>query len=60
MKSRKGQYFVLPDQAGAGIWHSPALSPDGNTLIVTTGEDYRADNGPYNRASAEPVDSETE
>jgi hypothetical protein len=44
------QYFVLPSQAGAGIWNSPALSPDGNSLVVTTGEDYRADNGPYNRA----------
>lgn len=51
------QYFVPEGQAGAGIWNSPALSPDGNTLVVTTGEDYRADNGPYNRAivSLDPV-----
>ena len=51
------QYFVPQGQDGAGIWNSPALSPDGNTLIVTTGEDYRADNGPYNRAivSLDPI-----
>ena len=44
------QYFVPAGQAGAGIWNSPALSPDGTTLAVATGEDYGGYNGPYNRA----------
>ncbi|HMA35003.1 MAG TPA: S-layer homology domain-containing protein [Chloroflexia bacterium] len=44
------QYFVPAGQAGAGIWNSPALSPDGNTLVVATGEDYNGYDGPYNRA----------
>jgi outer membrane protein assembly factor BamB len=43
-------YFVPAGQAGAGIWQSPALSPDGTTLVVTTGEDYNGYDGPYNRA----------
>src|SRR5438067_1824316 len=34
------QYFVPSGTAGGGIWNSPALSPDGNTLVVVTGEDY--------------------
>ncbi|MFL5733817.1 MAG: S-layer homology domain-containing protein [Chloroflexia bacterium] len=34
------QYFVPSGTAGAGIWNSPALSPDGSTLAVVTGEDY--------------------
>lgn len=44
------QYFVPAGFAGAGIWQSPALSPDGSTLVVATGEDYGGYNGPYNRA----------
>ena len=44
------QAFVPEGQAGAGIWNSPALSPDGQTLAVTTGEDDGGYNGPYNRA----------
>ena len=44
------QAFVPVGQAGAGIWNSPALSPDGRTLVVATGEDYAGYNGPYNRA----------
>jgi hypothetical protein len=44
------QYFVPAGNAGAGIWNSPALSPDGSTLVVATGEDYGGYNGPYNRA----------
>ncbi len=42
--------FVPTGQAGAGIWNSPALSPDGSTLVVATGEDYGGYNGQYNRA----------
>jgi hypothetical protein len=34
------QYFVPSGTAGGGIWNSPALSPDGSTLVVVTGEDY--------------------
>ena len=44
------QYFVPAGQAGAGIWNSPALSPDGSALVVATGEDFGGYNGPYNRA----------
>ncbi|HMA37772.1 MAG TPA: PQQ-binding-like beta-propeller repeat protein [Chloroflexia bacterium] len=44
------QAFVPAGQAGAGIWNSPALSPDGQTLVVATGEDYGGYDGPYNRA----------
>ena len=43
-------YFASSGVAGAGIWHSPALSPDGGTLVVATGEDFRGANGPYTRA----------
>jgi outer membrane protein assembly factor BamB len=42
--------FVPEGEAGAGIWNSPALSPDGGTLLVTTGEDFAGYDGPYNRA----------
>ncbi len=51
------QYFVPAGQAGAGIWQSPALSPDGSTLVVGTGEDYGGYNGIYNRAlvSLDPI-----
>ncbi len=44
------QYFVPAGKAGGGIWNSPALSPDGGTLLVATGEDFAGYNGPYNRA----------
>jgi len=43
------QWFVPANERGAGVWNSPALSPDGHTLVVATGEDYVYD-GPYNRA----------
>jgi outer membrane protein assembly factor BamB len=46
----QSQYFVPEGLRGAGIWNSPALSPDGNILFITTGEDYGGYNGPYNRA----------
>ncbi|MFL5732779.1 MAG: PQQ-binding-like beta-propeller repeat protein, partial [Chloroflexia bacterium] len=42
--------FVPSDRRGAGVWNSPALSPDGTILAVATGEDYGGYNGPYNRA----------
>lgn len=42
-------FFVPPGDIGAGIWNSPALSPDGATIVVATGEDDGYD-GPYNRA----------
>jgi outer membrane protein assembly factor BamB len=42
--------FVPDGQAGAGIWNSPALTPDGQTLVATTGEDFGGYNGAYNRA----------
>jgi outer membrane protein assembly factor BamB len=44
------QYFVPEGLRGAGIWNSPALSPDGRLLAVATGEDYGGYDGPYNRA----------
>jgi outer membrane protein assembly factor BamB len=44
------QAFVPAGKAGAGIWNSPALSPDGKTLAVATGEDYAGYDGPNNRA----------
>ena len=43
-------YFVPSGQAGGGVWNSLALSPDGSTLVVTTGEDFNGYDGPYNRA----------
>jgi outer membrane protein assembly factor BamB len=51
------QYFVPAANAGAGVWNSPALSPDGSALVVTTGEDFQGYNGPYNRAivSLDPI-----
>jgi len=51
------QFFVPDTRAGAGIWNSPALSPDGNTLVVATGEDFNGFHGPYNRAliSLDPI-----
>jgi outer membrane protein assembly factor BamB len=44
------QYIVPEDQAGGGLWNSPALGPDGKVLVVATGEDYNGYDGPYNRA----------
>ncbi len=44
------QYFVPEGRAGAGIWNSPAMSPDGSTLAVATGEDFQGYVGPYNQA----------
>jgi outer membrane protein assembly factor BamB len=44
------QYFVPEGRRGAGIWNSPALSGDGQTLVVATGEDFDGYDGPYNRA----------
>lgn len=44
------QYFVPGNEAGAGIWNSPALSSDGSRVIAATGEDYGGYDGPYNRA----------
>jgi outer membrane protein assembly factor BamB len=42
---------LVPDgERGASIWNSPALSPDGGTLVVTTGEDVHGYDGAYNRA----------
>ncbi|MGI8586123.1 MAG: PQQ-binding-like beta-propeller repeat protein [Chloroflexia bacterium] len=43
-------YFVPPGHTGGSIWHSPALSADGTTLAVTTGEDQGNTNDPYTRA----------
>jgi eukaryotic-like serine/threonine-protein kinase len=42
--------FVPEGAAGAGIWNSPTLSPDGRTVVVATGEDFEGYDGPYNRA----------
>lgn len=44
------RYFVPVGRAGAGVWNSPALSPDGGTLVAVTGEDFGGYDGPYNRA----------
>jgi len=44
------QYFVPEGARGAGIWNSPALSPDGRLLAVATGEDFGGYDGPFNRA----------
>ena len=37
------QYIVPASKAGGGIWNSPALSPDGRILAITTGEDNHGD-----------------
>ena len=47
---RGSAYFVGPGERGGGIWHSPALSPDGTTLAVTTGEDFSCSVCTYTRA----------
>jgi outer membrane protein assembly factor BamB len=42
---------LVPDgERGASVWNSPALSPDGRTLVVTTGEDAFGYDGAYSRA----------
>jgi len=45
------QPIVPSGRAGGGVWNSPALSPDGSTLVAATGEDYAGYNGAYTRAS---------
>jgi outer membrane protein assembly factor BamB len=44
------QYLVPADKQGADVWQSPALSPDGSTLAVASGNDFGGYNGPYTRA----------
>lgn len=44
------QRLVPEGEHGASVWNSPALSPDGRTLVVTTGEDVHGYDGSYNRA----------
>jgi outer membrane protein assembly factor BamB len=44
------QYLVPEGERGAGLWNSPALSPDGRLLAVATGEDFGGYDGLYNRA----------
>jgi outer membrane protein assembly factor BamB len=44
------RYFVPEGIGGAGIWNSPALSADGRTLLVATGEDNEHYDGPLTRA----------
>jgi hypothetical protein len=43
-------YFVNSGQAGGGVWNSPALSPDGSTLVAATGEDYSCNPCTYVRS----------
>ena len=43
------QFFVPPGVGGASVWHSPALTADGKTLVVATGED-NGDHSPYEQA----------
>jgi outer membrane protein assembly factor BamB len=46
-----GRLFFVPEGVGgAGIWNSPALSTDGRTLLVATGEDNEHYDGPLTRA----------
>lgn len=44
------QYIVPEGKAGAGIWNSPAISPDGTKIIEVTGEDFEGYHGKYTRA----------
>jgi plastocyanin len=44
------QYFVGPGQTGGGIWNSPAISPDGSTLVVASGEDFSCSPCTYTRS----------
>ena len=51
LSSTHGSAYMVPEgQAGAGIWNSPAISPDGSKIVVVTGEDFAGYNGPLNRA----------
>jgi outer membrane protein assembly factor BamB len=43
------KFFAPLGQPGAGVWNSPALSPDASTLFVVTGED-NGTNDPYAQA----------
>jgi outer membrane protein assembly factor BamB len=43
------QFFVPSGQRGASLWHAPAMTTDGKTLVVATGED-NGDHGPYEQA----------
>jgi outer membrane protein assembly factor BamB len=54
------RYFAPEGSRGGGIWHSPALSADGNTLFITTGEDDQRDEEPYQQAmvALDPVSLE--
>jgi hypothetical protein len=42
--------LVPEDKEGADMWQSPALSPDGSTMAVASGNDFDGYNGPYTRA----------
>ncbi len=43
--------FIVPEgETGGDVWNSPALSEDGSTLYVATGEDNGGFDGPYTRA----------
>ena len=42
--------FVPDGERGASLWNSPASSPDGRTLVVTTGNDVGDYDGPWTRA----------
>lgn len=44
------QHLVPQGVLGADIWNSPALSPDGQSLVVATGNDFGGYDGPYTRA----------
>jgi len=42
---------IVPDGVlGGDIWNSPALTPDGQTLVIATGNDFGGYDGPYTRA----------
>ncbi len=49
---RATQYFAPASQIGGSLWESPALSADGQTLVVATGEDRGPASGPLTRALA--------
>lgn len=46
---RANQFFVPPGVGGGSVWNSPALTVDGKTLVVATGED-NGDHSPYEQA----------
>jgi outer membrane protein assembly factor BamB len=43
------QFFVPPGVGGGSVWNSPAMTVDGTTLVVATGED-NGDHSPYEQA----------